>query len=609
MKKYSCILIFFILLLSGCSNEEMHEKKELRAEKGEITVHSKDLSNDTLVSLKGEWIFYWQQLLDPHEIEPSQQLTSPEFIEVPGVWEDETGSMIGQATYTLTVKVPDIRVGQVMGFYIPHQYSSYDLWADGEHIASNGKVGIDKGTSSPAFRKELAFFTPNDPEIQLTMQIANYEHPTGGANRKILFGTADAITTYYSELVASTLFVIGGILVMGIYQIGIFIFRRHEKAFMYFGILSILIAARALFVEPLFITVLFPEFSWIWQHRIEILITYIAYSMYLLFLGNLYPKEMSSRVMRVLIGLSAVLFVVTIFTEPLLYLPVFNSFLVVAFLTIIYTLFVLVMAVRKRRPTSIINLTASILFFITVINDALVSLDWIEGFFIATYGFFLYILVQSINLSRNYARKFQESELLTGELRELNLSLDEKIQARTEQLEAMNEKLHELTILDGLTGLYNRRFFDEKMEEMADESERSNEPLTLLLIDLDEFKKYNDKYGHVLGDKLIKLAGSLFREVVGNSGYVARYGGEEFAVILPNCVQEQGNAIAEEIRFAMVEANCEHLGNPPSNIATLSIGGTSSSLHSHKVTEDWLKFADRGLYKSKENGKNCVTML
>lgn len=605
LKKLIHILLFFILLLSGCSLPSITEQNELVADQGIINLQSYEFSNDKLISLDGQWAFHWKQLLTPTEAK--QQKTS-EYMEVPNAWDVQTGSVLGYATYSLTIQIPENSQGQVMGIYIPHQYSSYSLWADEERIASNGKIGESKESSEPAFRKELAYFTPDSSEIKLTMQVSNFEFPIGGATRPILFGTADAISTHYTELIASTLFVIGGILVMGIYQLGIFIFRRQERAFLYFGIVSIIIAARALFVEPLFITVLFPDFSWLWQSRLEHLILFVGYMMYLLFLRYLYPNEMSRWVVRWSIVLSVVLLVITTIVSPLIYRPIFNYFLVIAFVTMMYVLYVLFKAVRMKRPTAVVNLTASILFFMTVINDALISLNWSDGMHLATYGFFMYILIQSINLSRNYARKFQESESLTDELRDLNLTLDEKIHARTKQLEVMNEKLHELTLLDGLTGLNNRRFFDEKMVEKAEKVKLTKDPVTLLLIDLDDFKKYNDTYGHVLGDELIKLAAAIFKNVVGSRGYIARYGGEEFAIILPDCTEEKGYILAEEIRLAMEDAKMEHLESSVSEFATLSIGGTSSSRHPHQCPEDWIKLADRALYESKEKGRNRVTM-
>lgn len=608
-KQVHILIIFFILILSGCSFSTTNSSEESIAEKGVIAIDSKYLSRSSVVRLNGEWAFYWRQLLLPHEVEHAQLHNTTQYTVVPSSWASDAKSKNGYATYSLTVKIPESLRGQAMGIYIPYQNSSYILWVDGIRSASNGYVGNNKESSEPAFRKELVYFTPENSEIHLTMQIANFEYVKSGASQSILFGRANAISMHYTQLVASTLLIIGAILVMGVYQLSLFIFRRQEKAFLYFGIVSILVAARALFIEPFYFTVLFPNFSWIWQIRFEFLITYTAYPLYLLFLRFLYPKEMSKLIVQALTLLSLTLFGITLFTHPLIFLPLFNYFMVVGLLTILYVLFVIIMAIRHKRRTAILNLTASLLFFIAMINDAFVYLDWITGINLATYGFFLFIFIQSINLSRNYAKKFEESEILANELREFNESLDKKIQARTKELEMMNEKLHELTFLDSLTGLYNRRFFDQKMLEKIKEMEQMNRPLTLLLIDLDDFKKYNDTYGHVMGDELIQKAASIFKEVVGLHSCVVRYGGEEFAIILPGFSQEQGHVMAEDIRMAMENLQEEHSASSNCKIVTLSVGGTSSSHHSHTRPEDWIKLADLALYESKNKGRNCVTML
>jgi len=170
MKKLIFInLIFFLLLLSGCSFATTHESEKLVAQKGSMTLLSDDLSNNNLVALEGEWSFYWRQLLSSKEIEQAKLRKESDYIEVPNTWESKTGTMHGFATYSLTLQIPYELTGQILGVYIPHQYSSYYLFADGVLIAANGRVGIDKASSEPAFIKELAYFRPNNSTINLTL--------------------------------------------------------------------------------------------------------------------------------------------------------------------------------------------------------------------------------------------------------------------------------------------------------------------------------------------------------------------------------------------------------------------------------------------------------
>ncbi len=603
------LTFIIVLLLTGCATPTIQNSDDMIAVNGEMDLTNSPLNEEELVLLNGEWTFYWEQFLTESEIEEKNRLKTPQLIYVPSDWKSLTNDHNGYATYSLILQIPENRLGNVMGIYIPHQYSSYSLIIDGVKVASNGFVGTSRQSSEAAFKKEVSFFTPKDTEVRLIMHIANFEHPIGGVKNPIYFGTADAVTAYYTDLVASTLFVIGGILIMGIYQFGIFAFRRQERAFLYFGLLSILVALRALFVEPLFIAVLFPNISWIWQHRFEFLIMYGGYLLYLFFLRNLYPNEMKKWVIQGSVIITSMLILLTVVTNPVFYRTAFDYFLIVAAITMIYTLYVLILAVKRKRRTAVLNLTASVFFFITVLNDAFLSLDWIEGSNIATYGFFIYIFVQSLNLSRNYAQKFQESENLTSDLLHLNQTLDEKIEKRTQELSKINARLKELTLLDGLTGVNNRRFFDEKMKELSMDAIQNGSPLTLLLIDLDEFKKYNDSYGHVMGDELIKKAATMFKEIVGNDGFVARYGGEEFGIILPNMMGEEGRQMAEKICRGMRNAEVEHKSSSTIGVATISIGGTSSSVHKFKKPKDWLEQADRALYASKMSGKNKVTMM
>lgn len=156
-------------------------------------------------------------------------------------------------------------------------------------------------------------------------------------------------------------------------------------------------------------------------------------------------------------------------------------------------------------------------------------------------------------------------------------------------------KLHHLSTTDGLTGLYNHRYFQERLSDEIERSKRNGGKLSLLMLDVDKFKNYNDAFGHLQGDKLLKKIALLIHQNVRSFDITARYGGEEFAVILLDCAIEEASVIAERIRKA-IEIN---------NI-TISIGLTE--FYSFYEKETMINFADKALYQAKKNGRNMVVV-
>lgn len=155
---------------------------------------------------------------------------------------------------------------------------------------------------------------------------------------------------------------------------------------------------------------------------------------------------------------------------------------------------------------------------------------------------------------------------------------------------------------DGLTGLYNRRYFNEKLEELVDRAKEEGSSLSLIMIDVDNFKKYNDTYGHPAGDQLLKMVSKVIGDTVREGDIVTRYGGEEFAVILKNSGRETALQIAERIR---VSVDNIPLGDLKSSI-TISLG--VGTLPEHALDRNsLLEFADQSLYHSKQSGKNRVS--
>lgn len=152
---------------------------------------------------------------------------------------------------------------------------------------------------------------------------------------------------------------------------------------------------------------------------------------------------------------------------------------------------------------------------------------------------------------------------------------------------------------DGLTGLYNRRYFNDMLKEFSDEAVDSDKFLSLIMMDVDNFKSYNDTYGHPAGDTVLRQVAQTVKKVVAGEGIVARYGGEEVVVILPDCENEIAMSIAEEVR-----AGVEALTGLERQV-TLSLGVASYPEQIDDV-KDMLDFADKSLYMAKHTGKNRV---
>ena len=153
---------------------------------------------------------------------------------------------------------------------------------------------------------------------------------------------------------------------------------------------------------------------------------------------------------------------------------------------------------------------------------------------------------------------------------------------------------------DSLTGLPNRRSFDEKLARELSQAMWDQYPLALLMLDMDTFKKYNDTYGHPAGDQLLKVFASVLQNHIRGKDTAARYGGDEFAVILPGSNQQQGYVIAERIRISAAE----QMGDADVKV-TVSIGVASSPIHA-KTPSDLIQAADTALYQAKQGAGNRV---
>ena len=204
---------------------------------------------------------------------------------------------------------------------------------------------------------------------------------------------------------------------------------------------------------------------------------------------------------------------------------------------------------------------------------------------------------------------FETAVVLEGQVRqrteELQAALHEN-ERITRALEDANLRLELLSTTDALTGLANRRRFDEVLSTEWRRALRSHEPLGAAIIDIDHFKPYNDRYGHLAGDTCLRrVATALAANVRGPADLMARYGGEEFSAILPGAGRAEAQHVGERLRAAVASLAEPHL-DMPLGIVTISVGTTSTVPGPDGLPDRLIGAADVALYRAKEQGRNQV---
>jgi two-component system, chemotaxis family, response regulator WspR len=179
------------------------------------------------------------------------------------------------------------------------------------------------------------------------------------------------------------------------------------------------------------------------------------------------------------------------------------------------------------------------------------------------------------------------------------------LEALKAELEVKNQELELLAVSDGLTGLANRRHFDARLESEWRRCARDGDPLSLILVDVDFFKKYNDHYGHVLGDDCLRgVADVLGRAARRPADLAARYGGEEFALILPNTPPEGASKVADQLKLLASERAIPHAASTVAPHVTFSMGIAGWVPGKGQAPSDLILAADSALYRAKHDGRN-----
>lgn len=259
-----------------------------------------------------------------------------------------------------------------------------------------------------------------------------------------------------------------------------------------------------------------------------------------------------------------------------------------------------------NRPTSYLSIVA-ILSSALSLFAVVLQFSWLALLILILNILIVFLIIHHENSLKNIDvdnienQPVEEKDELESKVQERTLELNIALQ----ELEEANKELQEKNTLDELTGLYNRRFYDQKILAEYRRSRRNLTPLSLVVIDIDHFKKVNDSYGHLAGDEcLVAVSACLKLCLRRSSDIIFRYGGEEFCIILPETDSKGALALAEELRENIERCEINYHGITIN--LTISCG-TSTYLQQKNVQPEQLfAAADQALYQAKNNGRNQV---
>lgn len=286
------------------------------------------------------------------------------------------------------------------------------------------------------------------------------------------------------------------------------------------------------------------------------------------------------------------------------------------FPSICWILIETVVVLRRGYKPAKLFLLAWFLFLLGTGMFSAIAFDLLPKNFITEYGVqigsALEMLLLSVALGYRYAALRNENERIVREARD---QLEHKVEMRTSelrsalvQLEDAHHRLSESSRHDGLTELYNRTHFREAFEHLLSEARNSRHPISLLMIDLDHFKKINDTYGHLVGDDCLRCTSNTMAEILAPyNALLARFGGEEFIAALPGMDLDQASAVAEALRQSLHDRPC--VSGDLVVLVSASIGVHSVDIAAKDSIESALQVADQALYAAKAEGRDCVRTL
>jgi two-component system, NarL family, sensor histidine kinase EvgS len=566
---------------------------ERRAVAGVLDLRGWDFEEQGPARLAGEWVFRFRSLEGPSALPPGEP-PAPPFFDVPGSWNRRGFAGLAFATHALRIRLPTPFPRQ-LALALGEAHSAERLYVDGRLVFQRGRVAEKASEERADPAPVLVQFSVEAEILDLAVDVSNHFHYEGGLLHAARLGLPEQLRADLDADTRIDYLILGCLGVLSLYYAVLFV-ARPERSHLLFSLLTLIIVLRVAVMEW-HLNALLPIGA-AGQLRLDYLTLLLGPPVYYALLEELFPREFPRRVLRGAvafagIGVASLALPTHLFTH--LREPAIGAGLAMVTLGFVN---VFRAAARGREGASLLA-AACFLVVGLAVHDALARWRLIEETReLLPFGNAALLFSHAVVLGLRLSRALGSSEALSGRLQELNLDLEQRIRARTAELER-------LATTDPLTGLSNRRELQRLADVERSRAQRYGHELAVLVVDADDFKRFNDVHGHATGDLALQVLASELLALVRGHDLVGRWGGEEFVLALPHLDAVGARAAAERMRRRLGE---KAIPLPAGGTAYVNVSIGGSVARPEESFEHALRRADTALYSAKEAGRNRVVV-
>ncbi len=466
------LITAYLIFFSACLNDSARRIPP-QAVNGVLDLSDWDLKEDGPVDLIGEYEFYWMQHLMPEDFSKTNPSKKTEFIKVPGYWNGYKlgGKELpghGYVTYRLNVVLNKQK--EPLALRTVEIANAHTIYVNGQKVGFLGQAGKNRETTVPRQYPQIVDFAHETNNMEIIIQVSNFHHRRGGVWEVIQLGIEKDLRKAREKRLSFDLLLIGSILLMALYHLGLFIVRKKDLSPLYFGIFCFLMALRSLSTGGRYLMLAFPDLSWELMIKFEYLSFYLCVPAFAMFMRSIFQK-FSERFLRLLEMLAIAFSAIVIFTPARFFSHTLNLYEIITLITVIYGLYVIFVSLNQKRIEASVFLLGFAILCLTIINDMLHVENIIQTGFFAQFGFFFFMLSQSFLLSYRFSTALTTVETQQIELRDTLESLKAEIIDRVQAEEALSESEEKYrTILHSIEeGVYevdlagNLTFFNDSL--------------------------------------------------------------------------------------------------------------------------------------------------